>query len=338
MAVAVLDLSQFHEGTARDKRAVAAAFDRACCDTGFLVVSGHGVPEAVQTALYETGKAFFDQPLDCKLDARRRRSEQNRGYIPYGEERLVRMHGGDSPPDYKEVFAIGPYEVPNEPYYTQQDAYPNFAPNIWPECEPGLQPTMEAYYQAMEHLTHTLCRVATLALGLPEDWFDAKLDRHTSHLRLLHYPAPEGQLESGQLRCGEHTDLGVLTILRNEAAPGGLEVRARDGRWVAAPAIPNTFVVNIGDLMMRWTNDRWTSTPHRVAVPPEDLRQASRRLSIAYFVRPNFDAPIVCIPSCASADNPPRYEDTTLKDYAVSRFAAGAGPQSDDGDVAQVRS
>ena len=99
------------------------------------------------------------------------------------------------------------------------------------------------------------------------------------------------------------------------------------GHWVAAPARCNTFVVNIGDLMMRWTNDRWTSTPHRVAVPPADLRHVSRRLSIAYFVRPNFDAPIACIPTCARADNPPRYEATTLQDYAVARFAAGAGPQ-----------
>lgn len=223
---------------------------------------------------------------------------------------------------------MGPYAFPDEPYYTQAAAYPNFAPNIWPICTPSLRVAMETYYRAMETLTHTLSRVAALALELPEDWFDLKLDRHTSHLRLLHYPSPEEELESGQLRCGEHTDLGALTILRNEAVPGGLEVRDRDGDWVAAPALSNTFVVNIGDLMMRWTNDRWTSTPHRVAVPSADLRHASRRLSITYFVRPNFDAPIACIPSCSSADNPPRYETTTLQDYAVSRFAAGAGLSS----------
>lgn len=334
MTVPVLDVSAFKDGTARDQQAVATVFDRACREIGFLVVSGHGVPESVQTALYEAGKAFFDQPLSQKLKARRLRHEQNRGYIPYGEERLVRMHGGESPPDFKEVFAIGPCVVPEEPYYTDEAAYPNFAPNIWPACSPTLRSAMEAYYQAMEALTRTLTQVSALALNLPENWFDTKLDRHTSHLRLLHYPAPEQELESGQLRCGEHTDLGALTILRNEAVPGGLEVRGRDGRWVAAPALPNTFVVNIGDLMMRWTNDLWTSTPHRVAVPPADLRDASRRLSIAYFVRPNFDAPIRCIPSCASADYPPRYEGTTLKDYAVARFAAGAGPPTTEDESA----
>ncbi|MEE8292150.1 MAG: 2-oxoglutarate and iron-dependent oxygenase domain-containing protein [Candidatus Tectomicrobia bacterium] len=335
MTVPVVDLSLFRHGTSRDKWSVAAEFDRACRDIGFLVVSGHGVPQSVQTTLYETGKALFDQPLSHKLKARRPHSEQNRGYIPYGEERLVCMHGGDSPPDFKEVFAMGPYAVPDELYYTQAAAYPNFAPNIWPACAPLLRTAMETYYRAMETLTHTLLRVAALALELPEDWFDLKLDRHTSHLRLLHYPAPEGELESGQLRCGEHTDLGALTILRNEAVPGGLEVCDRDGYWVAAPALCNTFVVNIGDLMMRWTNDRWTSTPHRVVVPPDDLRHVSRRLSIAHFVRPNFDAPIVCIPTCASADNPPRYEVTTLQDYAVARFAAGAGPQPTEDESVQ---
>ncbi len=328
MTVHVMDLLPFRHGTARDKRDVAATFDRVCRDIGFLVIAGHGVPESTQSALYHAGKAFFDQNLSQKLSVRRLHHEQNRGYIPYGEERLVRMHGGDSPPDVKEVFAMGPYEVPDEVYYTKDAAYPNFAPNIWPVSPASLRPAMEAYYRAMEGLMHTLSQVAAIALDLPEAWFESKLDRHTSHLRLLHYPAPESDFETGQLRCGVHTDLGTMTILRNEAAPGGLEVRSRDGHWVAAPAIPNTFVVNIGDLMMRWTNDRWTSTPHRVGIPPVDLRARSRRLSIAYFVRPNYDAPIACIPTCASADCPPRYPTTTLKDYAVTRFAAGAGPQN----------
>lgn len=222
---------------------------------------------------------------------------------------------------------MGPCEVPDEAYYTKDEAYPNFAPNIWPPSPPSLRPAMEAYYRAMEGLMRTLSQVAAIALELPEDWFASALDRHTSHLRLLHYPAPECDFEAGQLRCGVHTDLGTMTILRNEAAPGGLEVRGRDGQWVTAPAIPNTFVVNIGDLMMRWTNDRWTSTPHRVGIPPFELRARSRRLSIAYFVRPNYDAPIACIPSCADEDHPPRYPPTTLRDYSVARFTAGAGPQ-----------
>ena len=328
MSVSIVDIAPFGAGGNDDQQAVADAFDDACRKTGFLVVTGHGVVENIQNELRQAGREFFDRPLEEKLHIRRTRHEQNRGYIPYGEECLVRMHGGDSPPDYKEVFAIGPCQVPDEAYFTADAGYPNFAPNVWPDAPAHLRPAMEAYYRAMEELTLLIARICTVALELPPDWFEDKLDRHTSHLRLLHYPVPDGAFEPGQLRCGEHTDLGAITILLNEAAPGGLEVRSRDGRWVEAPAIPDSFVVNIGDLMMRWTNDRWTSTPHRVAVPPAAVRARSRRLSIAYFVRPNYDAEIACIPSCHDPRQPARYPPTTLAEYSVSRFAAGAGPQA----------
>ena len=186
---------------------------------------------------------------------------------------------------------------------------------------------MKAYYLAVEDLALRLARCMALALGLAPGWFADKLDRHGSHLRLLHYPAPSHDLEPGQLRCGVHTDLGMMTILRNEAATGGLQVRPRGSDWIHAPAIDDTLIVNIGDLLMRWTNDRWVSTPHRVAVPEAGARSHSRRLSIAYFTRPNYDAPIACIGTCTDDEHPPRYEPTTVKVYNDTRFARGAGPR-----------
>ena len=186
---------------------------------------------------------------------------------------------------------------------------------------------MKACFLALEDLSRRLARCLALALGLPAEWFADKLDRHASQLRLLHYPAPTGELEPGQLRCGVHTDLGMMTILRNESAAGGLQLRPRGSDWIDAPAIDDTFVVNIGDLLMRWTNDRWVSTPHRVAVPAAEARSRSRRLSIGYFTRPNYDAPIECIGTCTDAANPPRYAPTTVKVYNDRRFARGAGPQ-----------
>ncbi|MBT6274108.1 MAG: isopenicillin N synthase family oxygenase [Chromatiales bacterium] len=328
MDVSVVDIARFDRGSARDKTEIADAFAGACRDTGFLVVSGHGVRRNLQDELVGAARDFFDQPLAEKLQIRRQHDERNRGYIPFGEEQLARMHGGDTPPDFKEVFAIGPPDVPAENYYECDEAYPNFAPNVWPEHPPALRIAMQAYYGAMERLSRQLMQIAATALELREDWFEDKLDRHTSHLRLLHYPAPEHDLVPGQLRCGEHTDLGAITILRNEAAAGGLEVRARNGEWLVAPALEDTFIVNIGDLMARWTNDQWVSTPHRVAVPEAELRSGSRRLSIAYFLRPNYDAPITCIPSCCSAGAPALYPPTTLGDYAVARFSAGAGTEN----------
>ena len=325
--IPVFDLQRFASEDPAEVARAARELDDICCDIGFLVIRNHGVSEGTQTALYDAGRAFFDLPLEAKMTVRRPHHEQNRGYIPYGEETLVRMHGGDSPPDFKEVFAIGPFDHPDDEYHSHELSYPNFAPNLWPGALPALEPAMKAYYLAVEDLSRRLARCMAVALGLPPDWFADKLDRHGSHLRLLHYPAPSHDLEPGQLRCGVHTDLGMMTILRNEAAAGGLQVRPRGSDWIDAPAIDNTFIVNIGDLLMRWTNDRWVSTPHRVTVPEAEARSRSRRLSIGYFTRPNYDAPIACIGTCADAAHPPRYEPTTVKVYNDTRFALGAGPR-----------
>ncbi len=320
--VPIIDLAPFRDGGAADRERVAAQVAKACETLGFLVVSGHGVPAADGEALYRAAREFFDRPLAEKLAVRRPRNDQNRGYIPYGEETLAKMSGVVTPADYKEVFAIGPDDVPDEPYYTGPLAYPDFAPNLWPDGSPGLRPAMLAYYDGMVDLARLLGHAYAVALGMPEDFFVERLTGHACQLRLLHYPAPDGELAPDQLRCGVHTDLGLTTILRNEAAAGGLEVRTRSGEWIAAPAIPNTFVVNIGDLMMRWTNDRWRSTPHRVTVPAAEARARSRRLSIGFFVVPNYDAEVSCIDTAGAVV---KYPPITVRDYRVDRFAAGAG-------------
>jgi isopenicillin N synthase-like dioxygenase len=322
LEIPVIDLMPFRDGGAADRARVAKAVADACETLGFLVVSGHGVPASTGAALHRAALAFFDLPLDEKLCVRRPHNDQNRGYIPYGEETLARMHGQDTPADYKEVFAIGPDDVPDTPYYTGDLAYPDFAPNLWPDRPGGLRAAMTRYYDGMLGLARLLASVYAIALDLPPDFFLQRLSRHACQLRLLHYPAPTGALAPGQLRCGEHTDLGLTTILRNEAVAGGLEVCTRSGDWIAAPAIPDTFIVNIGDLMMRWTNDRWRSTPHRVAVPPAESRQGSRRLSIGFFVVPNYDAQVVCMPAAGQAI---KYPPVSVRDYRTGRFADGAG-------------
>ena len=236
------------------------------------------------------------------------------------------MAGGESPPDYKEVFAIGPDEVPDTPYFTGPMSYPSFAPNLWPAAPADLRPAMLAYWRAMEGLMRMLGRGFCLALDMPETGFDDILDEtHTSQLRMLHYPQVDRAIEPGQLRAGAHTDVGMMTILRNDPAPGGLQARARDGQWIDAPALANTYILNIGDLLMRWSNDRLRSTLHRVVTPPADAGAESRRLSIGYFVGPRYDALVECFPTCQSADNPAKYEPVTVHDYRTARFAAGAG-------------
>lgn len=324
--IPLVDFTGFRDGDADARRRIGKALGHAAENLGFAVIQGHGVDPALGRDLREAALRFFDRPLDEKLEVRRPRNDQNRGYIPYGEETLVRMAGGDSPPDFKEVFAIGPDDVPETAYFTGPGSYPSFAPNLWPEGPADLRPKMLAYWAAMEGLMRMLGQGFALGLDMPEDRFDAELDhRHTSQLRLLHYPALAAPPAPGQLRAGAHTDLGMMTILRNDPTPGGLQVQGRNGEWIDAPAIENTYILNIGDLLMRWSNDRLRSTPHRVAVPPMDAGDGARRLSIGFFVGPRYDAMVECFPTCRTEDNPAKYPPITAHDYRTARFAAGAG-------------
>jgi isopenicillin N synthase-like dioxygenase len=163
----------------------------------------------------------------------------------------------------------------------------------------------------MEKVSWQLMRIFALSLGLDESFFDSKIDKHVSSLRFINYPDQQTPPVEGQKRAGEHTDYGALTILKVEDAPGGLQVRDRAGNWIDVGYVPGTFVVNIGDLMMQWTNDRWISTLHRVMNPPPDAANSSRRISLVFFHQPNYDAEVAYLPTCISAENAAKYPPTT---------------------------
>ena len=300
-------------------RQVAAA----CEEIGFFAVTGHGVPPAVIAELVAQSYAFFDLPLAEKLAVKRPRPEQNRGYIALGEERLARLRGDETPPDLKELYTIGPFDLPDTPYFTGPAAYPSFAPNLWPVRPKGLQPALQAYWHELDRVARALCRAFADALDLPPAFFDDKTDRHISQLRIMHYPPPETAPLPGQLRAGAHSDLGMMTLLYSDNDVGGLEVMDRAGRWVRVPVIDDAFTVNLGDLMMRWTNDRWRSTLHRVVNPPEAVGDRSRRLSIGMFFIPNYDAVVTPITADGQAA---KYSPITVADYRTSRFASTASP------------
>ena len=303
----------------------ARAIDEACRTIGFFAVTGHGVPGRVITDLYRAAYGFFDLSMAEKLRVRRPRPEQNRGYISPGDETLARLAGRDTPPDRKEVFAIGPFDLPETPYFTGPAAYPNLAPNLWPDRPATLMLAMKAYWRSLEHLARALCRGYAIALGVAGDYFARSIDRHASQLRLMHYPPIIEPPLPGQLRAGAHTDLGMMTLLHSDNAIGGLQVKRRDGEWVDAPVAPGTFVVNLGDMIMRWTNDRWISTPHRVVNPPDDAGTAGRRLSVGMFFIPNYDAEIACIETCRAPGEAPCYAPISVADYRTARFARTAG-------------
>lgn len=310
--IPILDLSQ-------DDRALAPALDAAFRDIGFASVVNHGVPAAIIAGLYAAATGFFDLPDDAKRQVARPRPDQNRGYIGYGEETLARLGGRQTPPDYKEIFSIGPFDLPDDTYYTGPAAYPSFAPNLWPVRPPTLQPAMRAYWHAITALAQRVLGISARALDLPPDYFAAMTDRQISMLRLICYPPYERPPQDGQLRAGVHTDLNMLTFVHANSDTGGLEVRARDGSWVAPSAMGDAFVVNVGDILMRWTNDYWISTQHRVANPPDGWRE--RRISIPFFFQANYDTVVECL----RADEAPKYPPVTVGAYRAERFAKTAG-------------
>ena len=198
---------------------------------------------------------------------------------------------------------------------------------MWPEQPAELRDVYTAYYQAMERLATAIMRAFALALDLRERFFADKIDRHISGIRVINYPDQPVAPPAGQLRAGAHSDYGALTILKSENVPGGLQVLNRAGDWVEVEPPQGAFVVNIGDLMMHWTNDRWTSTLHRVVNPPRDAALGSRRQSIVFFFQPNYDALIECLPSCTGPDHPPRYEPVTSGEHRLRKFLRRSRPR-----------
>lgn len=301
--IPVIDLTPAREGTEADRRQVAGRIDAACSEIGFFAITGHGVPDRTIDDLRATAHAFFAQSLADKLRASHPVKGTNRGYHPAGGEALSTAMDEVAPPDLKEFFHIGPVDVTDDAYYTSEIGRQHFLPNLRPASPPDFERAATVYYRTMSGAIVFLMRLTALALGLPETFFDRKVDRSIGTMRLNYYPAQATAPRAGQLRAGAHTDYGGFTILSGEDVPGGLQVRTRRGDWIDVRTEPAKLVVNIGDLLMRWTNDRWLSTLHRVVNPPTGSERA--RLSIAFFNHPNYDALIECIAPAGEAKHAP---------------------------------
>jgi isopenicillin N synthase-like dioxygenase len=319
--VPVIDISRFHDGSAEDKRAIAGQVNQACQDIGFLVISGHGVPQELIARMRKVSEAFFDLRLEEKMRVARPAPDVTRGYIGMEEESIGRLRDAYATAgDLNESLMIGPVDVPAADYAFSAAAGKHFAPNLWPEKPEGLREIWTAYYREMGGLARTLMRMFALALDLDEDFFDDKIDRHISRLRVRNYPAQKEAPVPGQIRAGAHSDYGSLTILAAEDKPGGLQVCNASGEWVDVPVIPGCYIINIGDLMARWTNDAWVSTLHRVVNPPAGAGDGSRRQSLVFFHNPNYDATIACLPTCLDSGQEAKYGEITSGDYLRQSF------------------
>ncbi len=305
--VPAIDLAPFLSGRGRD--AVVDDFRDACARIGFVVVSGHGLPDGLLAEAFARSRDFFEQSLADKLRAAPPVPGRQRGYHGMATRNLGKTLGADVPADLRESFFIGPIDDQRAHYAGIPEAAESYAPNVLPATPPGFTATMTTLYRGFERLSADLLRVFALALELPEAWFADKIGRHFSVMSSHHYPPLREQPLPGQLRTGAHTDFGAMTILAMTDAAGGLEVRMPDGSWSPVVARPGELVINLGDMMARWTNGRWASTVHRVANPPVIDLAVSRRQSIGYFMHPDYDAPIRCISTCVGAGEQPQFPE-----------------------------
>jgi isopenicillin N synthase-like dioxygenase len=306
-SIPIIDVGPLYHASASGAAGVAAAIGRACREIGFFYAAGHAVPPAVLADSFAIAKKLFALPAAQKMGVSIKRSPHNRGYVGLQGEAL----DPSKPPDLKEAFNIGLDLAPDDPEVVA--GRPFRGVNLWPELD-GFRATMLSYYDAVWTLGRRLHRAFALDLGLPDSYFEDKLDRPMAILRLLHYPPMPTTTAAGQLGAGEHTDYGNLTLLATDAS-GGLEVRTRRGDWIAAPVIAGAFVCNIGDCLMRWTNDVYVSTPHRVVSPP-----GLERYSIAFFLDPNPDTVVAVLPGCRGAGGSERYAPIVAADFLRSRL------------------
>jgi isopenicillin N synthase-like dioxygenase len=319
--VPVIDISGCADGSGAERLRLGRKIDAAVRSVGFFSITGHGVSPELMVKIEKVSREFFDLPVEVKNRYRRQQSNLFRGYFGIGGISESHAQGKSAPRDFTEKFITcrEPTDL-SDPYYQTEAGRRIFAPNNWPSEIPEFRTTTQEYYGQMSALAQSLMRLFALGLDLPETWFDKRIDKHMATLSLANYPTPVDEPPAGQLRQSPHSDISALTILQAEDKPGGLEVRDSNGIWHTAPIVPNAFLINIGDLIARWTNDRWVSNVHRVAMPPRDQAASSRRQSIAFFLHPNYDVMVECIPSCLDG-RPAKYPPVTVGEYMSMRMA-----------------
>jgi isopenicillin N synthase-like dioxygenase len=257
----------------------------------------------------------------------------SRGYNWVGDRAIAYSMGQATPPDIQEAFGFG-QDRPDLASQVDKTSAQMYAPNIWPQQPHDFQKTMVTYYDAMMGLALHVLRAMAMALGVNENYFADKFDRQASVCRIIRYPAVTQPPLPGQLRAGTHTDYGIMTFVRGDDTPGGLQVKHRNGDWIDVHIPPNAFVCNIGDLMMRWSNDRWVSTLHRVAVPPPDA-VPSDRISLVFFTNPNPDATIRCLDNCLGPGETAKYPPVTVSEHYLGKLMR-AGHSNVDAKAADV--
>ena len=294
--IPVIDLAGLNAGPpamAAIGREILAAAETA----GFFYIRNHGIPERLIEDVLGLSARFFAEPDDRKQAVSV--NAGHRGFIQMGQAKMAT----DARPDLKESFIWG-LDAPGP------DGIP---PNRWPDFLPEMRPRLTEFFDRGNQLGWAMLRIFATALGCPQDRFTRSIDRPISRGSIIYYPPQPPEMGASQFGVSEHTDYGCLTLLYQDSN-GGLQVRGKDGAWLMAHPIPGTFVVNVGDLLARWSNDRFRSTPHRVV-----NRSGRERLSTALFIDPNRDT---LIDPVVSGGEPAHYQPVTCGDYLRARLDA----------------
>ncbi len=303
--IPLLDIGPYLAGEPSARATLARAIETTCRDTGFLVIANHGIPRDLIGATFAAVSAFFDLPDPDKLALKV--GDLNIGYLPYGAQ-IVRTSkvNVNTEPNLSESFYIVNDLAADDPRIRSGD--PLYGLNKWPGPLPEFKAATLTYMRAMRKLAERMVSVVGNSLGLPDAYFPAAFGEPTTTLRLIRYPS-HTDARDNQFGFAPHIDTNFLTLLARSELPG-LEVRTAQGEWIRPPHVPDTFVVNTGEMLGRYSNDRYIATPHRVINDNGALRHA-----IPFFFGPGLDAVIEPVPTCVSADNPSKYPPLLYADH-----------------------
>lgn len=306
MTIPSVDLSYFLSGDPIKKENFVQALGKAYEEVGFVAVKNHGIPDELIGDLYKYVQQFFSLPLDQKRKYEIPELAGQRGYTSFGKEHAK----GSDEPDLKEFYQYG--QVPRDNY--KEEEYPD---NVKVDQMTYFNPTFKNAYRAFERSGKALLQAIALYLGLDEHYFDSYVHNGNSILRAIHYPPITTEPKSA-IRAEQHEDINLITLLVGASADG-LEILTKQGDWVSVTSLPEQIVVNVGDMLQRFTNNRLRSTTHRVVNPKREFWHTSR-FSIPFFLHPKSSMSLKCLDSCIYKAHPIAYEDITAGEYLDERL------------------
>ena len=306
---------------------IAPLLNRALEETGFLIIVNHGVPQDLIERTFTEAKRFHDQPMETKHALRM--NAHNNGYMAEGRYnvRTSRVSEKSVKPDANEAFFLKRERSANDPLLLADRRFAG--PNQWPDNLPGFRETVIEFTDAVDVMTKRLLPALALSLDLDAEFFSTAFGESQFSFRLSHYPPVDR--EDGLYGIAPHTDVNFMTFLPQSGVPG-LQIATKPGAWQDVPHVPNSFVVNTGDTLHRWTNGRYLSTPHR-ALPPVD----QHRYAIPFFLGPHLDTLIDCLPTCIDTKHPVRFPPITYSNYMTWWYDANYNAADQD-DLAVVNS